>query len=111
MTQVKGTAAVAGQEKLAEGVYSMWIDADPVAAQAKAGQFVSLYSGDGARLLPRPISICETDKEKGRIRLVYRVAGAGTEEFSRYPPNLKDSGSCPSCSRWYCQFLCVTISL
>lgn len=84
MTQVKGTAAVAGQEKLAEGVYSMWIDADPVAAQAKAGQFVSLYSGDGARLLPRPISICETDKEKGRIRLVYRVAGAGTEEFSRY---------------------------
>lgn len=84
MTQVKETAAVAGQEKLAEGVYSMWIDAEPVAAQAKAGQFVSLYSGDGARLLPRPISICETDKEKGRIRLVYRVAGAGTEEFSRY---------------------------
>ena len=84
MTQVKGTAAVAGQEKLAEGVYSMWIDTEPVAAQAKAGQFVSLYSGDGARLLPRPISICETDKEKGRIRLVYRVAGAGTEEFSRY---------------------------
>ena len=83
MTQVKGTAAVAGQEKLAEGVYSMWIDTEPVAAQAKAGQFVSLYSGDGARLLPRPISICETDKEKGRIRLVYRVAGAGTEEFSR----------------------------
>ena len=84
MTQVKGTAAVTGQEKLAEGVYSMWIDTEPVAAQAKAGQFVSLYSGDGARLLPRPISICETDKEKGRIRLVYRVAGAGTEEFSRY---------------------------
>ena len=84
MTQVKGTAAVAGQEKLAEGVYSMWIDTEPVAAQAKAGQFVSLYSGDGAKLLPRPISICETDKEKGRIRLVYRVAGAGTEEFSRY---------------------------
>ena len=84
MTQVKGTAAVAGQEKLAEGVYSMWIDTEPVAAQAKAGQFVSLYSGDGARLLPRPISICETDKEKGRLRLVYRVAGAGTEEFSRY---------------------------
>ena len=84
MTQVKGTAAVAGQEKLAEGVYSMWIDTEPVAAQAKAGQFVSLYSGDGARLLPRPISICETDTEKGRIRLVDRVAGAGTEEFSRY---------------------------
>lgn len=84
MAQVKLTATVASQEKLAENIYSMWIDAEPVAAQAKAGQFVSVYSGDGSRLLPRPISLCETDKEKGRIRLVYRVAGAGTEEFSRY---------------------------
>lgn len=84
MAQIKLTATVAGQEKLAEGIYSMWIDAEPVAVQAKAGQFVSVYSKDGARLLPRPISLCETDKEKGRIRLVYRVAGAGTEEFSRY---------------------------
>ena len=33
-------------------------------------------------MLPRPISICETDKEKGALRIVYRVAGKGTEEFS-----------------------------
>lgn len=84
MAQVKLTAEVAVQEKLAEGIYSMWIDAEPVAAQVKAGQFVSVYSRDGARLLPRPVSLCEADKEKGRIRLVYRVAGAGTKEFSRY---------------------------
>ncbi len=84
MAQVKLTASVASQEKLAEGIYSMWIDAEPVAVQAKAGQFVSVYSKDGAKLLPRPISLCEVDKEKGRIRLVYRVAGAGTEEFSHY---------------------------
>lgn len=84
MAQVKLTASVASQEKLAEGIYSMWIDAEPVAVQAKAGQFVSVYSKDGAKLLPRPISLCEVDKEKGRIRLVYRVAGTGTEEFSHY---------------------------
>jgi len=46
------------------------------------GQFVSLYSKDGSRLLPRPISLCGIDKEKGELRLVYRVAGAGTKEFS-----------------------------
>ncbi len=84
MAQIKITAAVASQERLAEGIYSMWVKAPQIAAQAKAGQFVSLYSRDGARLLPRPISLCEIEKEKGCIRLVYRVAGAGTEEFSHY---------------------------
>ena len=49
---------------------------------AKPGQFVSLYSSNGANLLPRPISICEFDTEEGTVRLVYRVVGKGTEEFS-----------------------------
>ena len=84
MAQVKLTAAVASQEKLAEGIYSMWIKAETIASQARPGQFVSLYSKDGARLLPRPISLCEIDREQGQIRLVYRIAGAGTEEFSHY---------------------------
>ena len=34
MAQVKLTASVASQEKLADGIYSMWIDAEPVASQA-----------------------------------------------------------------------------
>ena len=34
-------------------------------------------------MLPRPISICETDKERNALRIVYRVAGKGTEEFSQ----------------------------
>ena len=84
MAQVKLTAAGASQEKLAEGIYSMWIKAETFASQARPGQFVSLYSKDGARLLPRPISLCEIDREQGQIRLVYRIAGAGTEEFSHY---------------------------
>jgi dihydroorotate dehydrogenase electron transfer subunit len=32
--------------------------------------------------LPRPISICEIDAETKALRLVYRVVGKGTEEFS-----------------------------
>ncbi len=48
------------------------------------GQFIDLYSRDGAKLLPRPISLCEIDQKEGRLRIVYRVAGEGTREFSRY---------------------------
>ena len=33
-------------------------------------------------MLPRPISLCGIDREKGELRLVYRIAGAGTKEFS-----------------------------
>ena len=32
--------------------------------------------------MPRPISLCEIDKEKGQLRLVFRVVGYGTDEFS-----------------------------
>ena len=60
----------------------MWIEAKDIAEHARAGQFLSVYSNDGSRLLPRPISICEIDREKGKLRLVYRVAGKGTKEFS-----------------------------
>ena len=38
----------------------------------------------GRQGLPRPISICETDAANGRLRIVYRVAGKGTAEFSGY---------------------------
>lgn len=76
-------AEVVSQEEIAPGIYSMWLKTEQIAAGAKAGQFLSLYCGDGSRLLPRPISICEIDRERGALRLVYRVAGQGTEEFSR----------------------------
>lgn len=76
-------AMVARQEKLGDGVFEMWIETKEITDQAKPGQFISLYSQDGSRLLPRPISICETDKKNGRLRIVYRIVGKGTQEFSR----------------------------
>ncbi len=84
MAKRKETAKVLSQDRLSEGIYSLWLEAGEIAAQARAGQFVSVYTKDASRLLPRPISICETDREKGALRLVYRVAGAGTREFSSY---------------------------
>ena len=79
----KENAAVISQEKLAEGIYSMWIRTE-ASKSAKPGQFISVYTNDGSKLLPRPISICEIDGN--RLRIVYRVAGKGTKEFSGYRP-------------------------
>lgn len=76
------TAVVIRQEEISFDVYDLWLKTETIAKNAKAGQFVSVYSKDGSRLLPRPISICKIDKEDDAIRLVYRVAGKGTEEFS-----------------------------
>ena len=84
MAQKRVSVTIHSQEKLADGIYSMWLDAPEAAAEAKPGQFIAVYTNDRSRLLPRPISICETDKENGRLRIVYRIAGAGTLEFSEY---------------------------
>ena len=46
---------------LAEGIYEMWLKTDKMAGEAVPGQFISVYSNDGARLLPRPISICRIE--------------------------------------------------
>ena len=81
-TKFEEIAPIVRQEEIADDIYSMWIEAKDIAEHARAGQFLSVYSNDGSRLLPRPISICEIDREKGKLRLVYRVAGKGTKEFS-----------------------------
>ena len=79
------TALIKEQREIAPGVYSLWLQTEHIAEEARPGQFVSVYCHDESRLLPRPISICEIDKENGRLRVVYRVTGpkTGTEEFSK----------------------------
>lgn len=73
---------ITNTELVTDGVYSMWIQDEEIVQNAKPGQFVSLYCKEGSQLLPRPISICEIDKANSTLRLVYRVVGKGTEEFS-----------------------------
>lgn len=75
-------AIIIRQEEISYGIYSMWLKTEKIAAYAKAGQFVSLYCHDGSRLLPRPISICEIDTLDCALRVVYRIAGKGTDEIS-----------------------------
>ena len=74
--------SIISQKKIASDVYSMWIKTDNIAKNSRAGQFIAVYSNDGSRLLPRPISICEIDGDN--LRIVYRTVGKGTNEFSGY---------------------------
>ncbi|SHJ78870.1 dihydroorotate dehydrogenase electron transfer subunit [Anaerocolumna jejuensis DSM 15929] len=80
---VQKKAQIISQVQLAPGIFSMWLKDLEIAGQAKPGQFLSLYCYSEDRLLPRPISICEIKEDGTSLRLVYRVAGKGTEEFSR----------------------------
>jgi len=83
--KAKEKCRIVSQECIASDIYSMWLQTDKIAGNAVPGQFVSLYTRDGSKLLPRPISLCEIDREKGQLRLVYRVTGenTGTEMFSK----------------------------
>ena len=67
--------------------YLQYVDPDrkDCSRLRRPGQFVSLYTKDKSKLLPRPISLCEIDKENKRLHLVYRVTGegTGTDEFSQ----------------------------
>ena len=79
----KITATVLSQKEIAPKIYDMWIATD-LAACARAGQFIGVYPKDRSTLLPRPISICQVSDKKDALRIVYRIAGQGTAEFSSY---------------------------
>lgn len=111
MSKRMDQARVLKNEPLAEGVFSLLLQT-VVAEEAVAGQFVSVYSRDGARLLPRPISICQIRRDARTLRLVYRVVGRGTEEFSRLKAGeslrvlgplgngfAREAGTLPDCRR------------
>lgn len=74
--------------EIAQGVWSLVLQYDAGSAPDAVvpGQFVGVYPRDGARLLPRPISICGWDEKDHTLRLVYRVVGGGTREFTTLAP-------------------------
>lgn len=69
------------RQEIAKDIYSYVISCPEAAAVAKAGQFVHIRAE--GYTLRRPISICEIDKEKGTIRIVFEVRGGGTDRLSQ----------------------------
>ena len=81
MKYTQGKYLIAEKKAIAKGMFDMWINCPDVAQVAQAGQFVHI-SASGFQLR-RPISICEINREKGQLRIVFEVRGNGTDEISR----------------------------
>ena len=64
-------------EEIQNGIYKMVVEDKN---EAKAGQFYMLKH-NGATLLPRPISVCETNGDT--LTFVYAVVGDGTKEYAK----------------------------
>lgn len=78
-TKVKETCTVIRQECIGKDIYSMWLQTKTIAGNAKPGQFVSVYTHDGSKLLPRPISLCEIVGKREPFVLSIWVTGRNTE--------------------------------
>ena len=79
----KVTAKVISQQEIAANIFDMWIETG-LAKEAHPGQFIGVFPKNKSTILPRPISICEVNEEKTALRIVYRIAGQGTKEFSSF---------------------------
>ena len=85
----KETAVITEQKEIAADIYSMWLQTENIAGEAVPGQFLSLYSRDRSRMLPRPISICQIDRS--RAVFVWYTGGQerGPENF---PGTARETG-------------------
>jgi len=77
-------ANIISNDEIAADIFRMLIDAPQIARGATPGQFVNLYTGHDALLLPRPLGIADVEGDK--ITLVYSVVGKGTRLFSELHP-------------------------
>ena len=67
-------------EELADNIYLMEVEAKRIAAACKPGQFIIVRTDDeGERI---PLTICDYDREKGTITIVFQIVGAATQMMS-----------------------------
>ncbi len=78
-TKKEHIVTILNQEEIASKIYNMVLDAPEIANTASPGQFVHIQCPDG--FLRRPISIC--DCLDGKLRIIYRAEGKGTQSLSR----------------------------
>ena len=63
-------------KELTENIYLMDVEAPRVARSCMPGQFVIVRTNEeGERI---PLTICDYDREKGTVTIVFQVIGAGT---------------------------------
>lgn len=72
-------------DEIADGIFDFEIFYPEFAWAAKPGQFAHVYLP--GRTLRRPISICDINKDKGTLRIVFQIRGQGTAELAEFQPN------------------------
>ena len=72
------------QVEIAPNIFSMILKGQMV-AQMQAGQFLHIRVPDDSKLLRRPISIAEIDRDNLTCCIIYRIEGGGTAIFSQLP--------------------------
>ncbi len=76
---IRQSAKITEKTELAPGIMSMVL-AVKLCKAALPGQFVLVYTGDGARLLGRPLCIADSDGDT--VRIVFRKVGEGTARIA-----------------------------
>ena len=84
MSYLQGVYPILARKALARNIFDYTVHCPEIASQSRAGQFVHIRVA--GHTLRRPISICEINREKGTLRLVFEVKGSGTEELSKLAP-------------------------
>ena len=83
-------------EKLADKIYLMDVEAPRVARHCQPGQFIIVKMDEkGERI---PLTICDFDREKGIVTIVFQTVGASTEKMAHLKAGdaFEDFVGCPS---------------
>ena len=76
---------IVGKKLLAPQIYLMDIEAPRVAKSAKPGQFIIIKMDEkGERI---PLTICDYDREKGTVSIVFQTLGTSTKKMAMYNVN------------------------
>lgn len=67
------------KELLADKIYQMDVKAPNVTARCLPGQFVIVKDGEDGEI---PLTICDYDREKEIITIVFQTVGASTEKMA-----------------------------
>ena len=78
------SAEVLENKQIADHIFELLLHCPNEAGRARVGQFISIFTGNPAMILPRPLSLCEINKEEGTFRIIYRAEGDGTKFISKY---------------------------
>lgn len=68
-------------KELAANIYLMVVEAGRIAKRCEPGQFIIVRTDEeGERI---PLTICDYDREKGTVTIVFQIVGAGTRRMAK----------------------------